>query len=82
MGENRTSNLHFKFELSWFIREDLSKVVGHTWLHSGKGGTNVERWQNRLKALRRVLEGWNKNWEGLYRKKKKEILEKKMDKID
>lgn len=32
-------------------------------------------------ALRRKLNGWNKNWEGLYKKGKEEIL-KKIDAID
>lgn len=37
--------------------------------------------EQRLRLLRRKLNGWNKNWEGRYRREKKIILDK-IDAID
>lgn len=70
----------FRFELSWFLREDLDSIVQEVWNDSYSGST-IERWQKRFGCLRRKLKGWNKNWEGEYKRRKYEILSK-IDVID
>lgn len=72
-GEASLSHYTFKFELSWFLREDLNKVVEDVW-NKQYHGSSLEKWQLRLKALRKKLNGWNKNWEGMYRREKQRIL--------
>lgn len=44
-------------------------------------GSSIEQWQKRLRYLRKKLNGWNKNWEGRYRKEKHEIL-REIDALD
>jgi hypothetical protein len=36
----------------------------------------MERWQNKNRSLWRYLRGWEKNMNRLYKKEKKDILEK------
>lgn len=70
----------FRFEQSWFLREDLVSIVSEVW-NSSYNGSNLERWQKRMKHMRKKLKGWNKNWEGEYNRRKKFILDK-IDAID
>lgn len=65
----------FRFEQSWFLREDLVSIVSEVW-NSSYNGSNLERWQKRMKHMRKKLKGWNKNWEGEYNRRKKFILDK------
>lgn len=79
-GEAVANQPIFKFEISWFLREDLNEVVKEVW-NEQYSGSSIERWQKRFRELRKKLKGWNKNWEGLYRREKQEILSK-IDEID
>lgn len=74
-GQNMAPQSIFRFEKSWFLREDLTSVVKEIW-NSDYRGDSMERWQKKLKFLRKKLKGWNKNWEGEYRRRKKEIMDK------
>lgn len=79
-GQNMAPQSIFRFEQSWFLREDLTSVVEEIW-NSDYRGDSMERWQKKLKFLRKKLKGWNKNWEGEYRRRKKEIMDK-IEEID
>lgn len=37
-------------------------------------GSNIEKWQSRLRVLRRKIKGWTKNASACYRKIESEIL--------
>ena len=39
-----------------------------------KGDTPIERWQNKIRHLRRFLKGWAKNLSGKYKKEKGKLL--------
>lgn len=73
-GENFKSESPFNFETSWFLREDLDSTVSEVWTSYRGGGSSIERWQGKLRAVRKKLKGWNKNWEGRYRREKNENL--------
>lgn len=74
-GVLKITHKSFKFELSWFLREDLKEIVESVW-KINYYGSSIERWQKRFRALRKKLNGWNNNWEGRYRREKESILEK------
>jgi hypothetical protein len=58
----------FKFELCWFLREDLEEVVTKVWNSSFRGRSCSDKWQNRSRKLRKTLKGWNLNYLWLYKK--------------
>lgn len=74
-GEKWQSPL-FKFENSWLMREDINTVVEQVWNSCNINGSSIDKWQWRLQKMRKKLKGWNMNWEGMYKRKKHEIMEK------
>lgn len=74
-GEKWQSPL-FKFENSWLMREDINTVVEQVWNSYNINGSSIDKWQWRLQKMRKKLKGWNMNWEGMYKRKKHEIMEK------
>jgi exonuclease III len=66
----------FKFELAWLFKDGFHEKVAEVWQRETKGSNSLERWQNKIRSLRRYLRGWAKNMNGLYKKEKKEILGK------
>ena len=64
----------FKFELCWFLREDLVNVVSKVWNDFYSGKSRIDKWQNRGRKLRKVLKGWNLNYVWFYKKQKKLFL--------
>jgi hypothetical protein len=66
-------NRLFKFELCWLQREGFHDHVKEIWSCSNKGKNSVQRWNNKLSALRRFLHGWAAQSNGEYKKKKVEL---------
>jgi hypothetical protein len=66
----------FKFELTWLFKDGFHEKVAEVWQRETKGSNSLERWQNKIRSLRRYLRGWVKNMNGSYKKEKKEILGK------
>ena len=65
------SNRHqFKFELGWLTREGFHDLVKKVWARHPRGNTPIQRWNNRIRALRRFLRGWAKHTAGIYKKEK------------
>lgn len=79
-GSHSISDPIFFFENSWVHREGFREFVTKAW-HENYKGDNLERWQQRMRNLRRKTKGWNKNVDALYRKIKKDIMSK-LDDID
>ena len=71
----------FKFENAWLIREGIDEIVTETWRTNGIKGSKLDRWQNKIRALRAKLKGWNRNMNAWYRDLKKLILTQ-LDEID
>lgn len=47
----------FKLELCWFSSEEFNKKVVEIWNGPGKDRNSVQRWNNKMAALRRYLTG-------------------------
>lgn len=80
-GQKPENHSIFKFELSWMLREDIHEVVKKIWENDKGGGVSLDRWQRKLKRLRRVFKGWNMNWEGTYKREKWKIVQR-LNEID
>jgi hypothetical protein len=66
----------FKFELSWLLKEGFYEVVAQVWQRENIGATSLEKWQNKIRNLRKYLRGWAKNASGTYKKEKQEVMTK------
>jgi hypothetical protein len=47
----------FKFEQGWLIRDDFHDMVSSIWDQETKGCTAMEKWQNKIWAIRQHLRG-------------------------
>ncbi|XP_024310192.1 uncharacterized protein LOC112268600 [Brachypodium distachyon] len=64
----------FLFELSWLRQEGFYEIVAAEWAVCRGGSSPIERWQNKIRHLRRFLRGWAKNQSGLYKKERDRLL--------
>jgi hypothetical protein len=48
----------FKFELGWLLRDGFLDMVKKVWQNPVAGSTAIERWNNKLRSMRRYLGGW------------------------
>ena len=71
----------FKLELGWFHREDFHDRVVEIWNRPVKGRNVVQRWNNKMSALRRHLRGWAAHTCGTY-KLEKAHLQATIDALD
>jgi hypothetical protein len=51
-------------------------MVNKIWSQEIDECSPMERWQSKIRRLRRHLRGWAKNVSGTYKKEKKELLDK------
>lgn len=71
----------FSFELSWLREEGFYDIIAAEWASVNSGRTPIERWQNKIRHLRRFLRGWAKNLSGKYKKERDHLL-KIIDDLD
>lgn len=45
----------FKFQRGWLLRDGFFDMVANIWQSTNHGNTNLERWQNNIRAVRRHL---------------------------
>jgi hypothetical protein len=64
----------FKFELGWLLRDGFIDMIRGLWSSTTSGHTPMERWQGKIRRVRKYLRGWAKNVSDQYKKEKKEIL--------
>ena len=60
----------FKFELGWLHREGFHEMVKRIWEKPVAGDTPIQRWNNRIRAVRTYLVGWARHTTGLLKKEK------------
>jgi exonuclease III len=63
----------FSFELFWFSQEGFYDMVAAEWAAISTGNNPIDRWQNKIRHLRRFLKGWAKNMSGNYRVEKERL---------
>jgi hypothetical protein len=64
----------FKFKLSWLLKEGFYEMVAQVWQREKRGTTRLEKWQNKIRTLRKYLRGWTKNASGTYKQEKQEVM--------
>ena len=74
-------NYIFKFENCWFQRPDLDGIVERIWKKNYPGKSALDRFHNKMKNMRKILKGWNLNFEASLRKHKK-MLAGDIDRLD
>ena len=79
-GEALKHKYIFRYENAWLLREGFRELVYNTW-NERYFGDILDRWQSRLRRLRKKAKGWNRNIDAWYRKIKMEII-KELDDLD
>lgn len=74
-GEKSNNEPIFRYENCWALRDGFKEFVHIVWNEPYKGNT-LERWQLRLRNLRKKTKGWNGNVDAWYRQIKMELIGK------
>jgi hypothetical protein len=64
----------FKFELGWLDRDGFHDMVKSVWERPAVGRTPIERWNNKIRSVRKHLGGWARHTTGILRKEKLRLL--------
>ena len=64
----------FSFELAWFEREWFLELLAREWAKDSGGRLPIERWQCKIRHLRRFPNGWAKHTHGIYKAEKERLL--------
>jgi hypothetical protein len=67
---NQVRDPLFRFEKWWLEMADLEEVVKNTWNADCSMEDPIDRWQFKIRSLRRKLKGWHRNREAEVKKKK------------
>ena len=60
----------FKFELGWLLREGFSDIVKNVWEQHYVAGSPIQRWNCKLRVVRKYLGGWARHTAGLLKQEK------------
>lgn len=71
----------FKFEKWWLAIPEFKNLVDKAWATRCNSNNPVDRWQKRVRCLRKLANGWSANLDSFLRKHKKNLMEE-YDKID
>jgi hypothetical protein len=72
---------NFKFELAWLTRDGFYDLVKGVWEYEIRGRSPLERWQNKVRRMRRFLRGWSRNLSSQSKQLKSNLLAK-IDELD
>ena len=61
----------FKFELGWLLRDGFDDLVKKIWAEPVVCVSAIQRWNIKIRKLRKFLRGWARHTTGLLKKKKK-----------
>jgi len=70
----------FKFELGWLAKDGFFDLITNVWKAENRGTSPLQRWQNKIRTVRRYLRGWAKNQVG--QNKTKSFLLQQLDILD
>jgi hypothetical protein len=81
-GEKLAGGDHiFRFEKWWFKNDGFENLVIETWNSECQLSNPVDRWQIKIRNLRKKLQDWSRNINAEMRKNKSKILAE-LDKLD
>jgi mannosylglycoprotein endo-beta-mannosidase len=63
----------FKFELGWIHRDGFLDMVKNVWDRPVTGQTPIERWNHKMRALRKHLSGWARHITGILKQEKRKL---------
>jgi hypothetical protein len=75
-GRNR-----FRIEKWWMQQEEFKELVKKVWATRVDGEKAIDRWQNKIRLLRKKVRGWSTNAEAEIKRRKK-ILSEEYEKLD
>jgi hypothetical protein len=64
----------FRFENCWLLRPYLKELVTKNWSQRTTGCSSMDIWHQKMVRMRNCLKGWNRNFEGEYKRKRKKKL--------
>jgi exonuclease III len=67
-------NKQFRFEKWWLQVEGFDQIVDKIWSAPCNHAKSINRWQLKIRNLRKGLKGWNANLESDQRKKKQHLV--------
>jgi uncharacterized protein YfkK (UPF0435 family) len=68
------SNKQFRFEKWWLQVDGFDQMVEKTWSAPCNFVEAIDRWQFKIRNLRKKLKGWNANLESNQKKKKQHLV--------
>jgi response regulator RpfG family c-di-GMP phosphodiesterase len=63
----------FKFELGWLHRDGFHDMVKKVWERPVRGHSPIERWNNKLRVVRKHLSGWARHITSILKKEKQRL---------
>ena len=60
----------FKFELGWLLRDGFDDLVKRIWAQPVVGANAIQRWNEKIRNLRKFLRGWARHTSGMLKKEK------------
>jgi hypothetical protein len=71
----------FKFELGWIQREGFQDMIKRIWERPAAHGSPIQRWRNKMHALRKHMSSWAHHTTCLL-KKGKQLLTSIIDDLE
>jgi hypothetical protein len=65
----------FKFEKWWLVIPEFKDIVLKAWSLDGNFYSVLDKWQAKVRYLRKLAKGWSANFEAVVRKQKKALME-------
>jgi hypothetical protein len=63
----------FRYENCWVEREGFAEIVRNCWTRGSYNVHDIDKWQEKMRRLRRALKGWHINYEGEYIREKRDV---------
>ena len=63
----------FKFELGWLLRDGFDDLVKRIWAQPAVGNSPIQRWNYKMRNMRKFLRGWARHTTGMLKKEKERM---------
>ena len=65
----------YKMEKWWLLREDFKGLISRIWNENTKANSPLDKWQEKIRKIRKVTRGWSSNEEASIKRYKKILVE-------
>ena len=80
-GNTQKAPYIFRFEECWLLRDECRTFVANNWAADTGNLEGLDKWQEKIRRLRRCLKGWNRDILG-ERKRAKQALRYKISEFE